>query len=388
MKYSWSGEYCSEPAWEGDPEGLCILHSLKPDKDKSIFEQALQGKLAREDYDFREVFFPGRVSFAQHRFKKPVNFSGAGFASWANLRETEFFEEVDFSYAKFSQAAIFEKAVFSGPVRFENTEISGEADFRGATFGGLAAFRHLNEPGGSSPPPRFTAYFHYVTFGPQGRLQFQDLSLAYVSFLGTDMRRLEFHNVRWHLFRGRQTVYDEILLRQKGGPFIISLTSWFEHGLNYEGICARVEQLYRYLKLNYEQAGDQMQAGDFHYGEMEMHRRANPWRRWFPLSWYNLYWVLSGYGEKPLRALGWLLGLLFGLGALLTLLGLTSAAGTPMGLESALIFILQQATLIHPEWARPLTPGGELIGSLSRLLLPAQLALLILALRNSLGRRR
>ena len=39
-----------------------------------------------------------------------------------------------------------------------------------------------------------------------------------------------------------------------------------------------------------------------------MHRRASPWRRWVPVSWYNLYRCLSGYGERPLRALVWLIG--------------------------------------------------------------------------------
>lgn len=49
---------------------------------------------------------------------------------------------------------------------------------------------------------------------------------------------------------------------------------------------ALVEELYRYLKLNYEDEGDLKSSGDFHYGEMEMHRRGSPWRQWLP-SWYN-----------------------------------------------------------------------------------------------------
>ena len=39
---------------------------------------------------------------------------------------------------------------------------------------------------------------------------------------------------------------------------------------------------------------------------MEMHRRASKWR-WFPFYWYNLYWALSGYGERPSRAFGLLI---------------------------------------------------------------------------------
>jgi len=68
MKYSWEGHICENPPWEADPEGLCILHSLVPEKDKNAFDQALQAKLAGEDYDFREVYFPGPVSFAKQKF--------------------------------------------------------------------------------------------------------------------------------------------------------------------------------------------------------------------------------------------------------------------------------------------------------------------------------
>lgn len=151
---------------------------------------------------------------------------------------------------------------------------------------------------------------------------------------------------------------------------------------------AGLEKLYRYLKLNYEGEGDLKQAGDFHYGEMEMQRRARPWRRRFPLSWYNIYLTLSGYGERPFRALVWLLGLLGGMALLISVLGLETASGERVGFGPSLIFLLEQATLLHPEWAKPAATGARVVGALSRILLPAQAALFILALRNRLGRRR
>ncbi len=388
MKYSWEGTYCEYPPAAGDPEGLCILHSLKPEKDKAAFEQALHDKLAQEDYDFRKVFFPGPISFIGHKFKKPVTFQGARFSGWANFREAEFADLADFSAARFALAAVFEKARFSGQALFKNTEIMGEADFRGATFDSRAVFHRINERPGTSEASAFSAFFQYINFGPWGLLRFQDLSLTRVSFLGADLRRCEFHNVHWHSHRGRQVVYDEMLLREKGGPALAGFAPAFEPGLNYEGLCVAVEELYRYLKLNFEKEGDQKQAGDFHYGEMEMHRRANPWRRWFPFSWYNLYWALSGYGERPLRALGWLLGLIGAMGLTLSHEGLKTHPGMGTGLGPAVVYLLQQATLIRPEWAEPVTLGGQLIGALSRLLIPAQLALFILALHSRLGRRR
>jgi hypothetical protein len=388
IKYSWEDAYCKESPWEPDPEGLCILHSLKPDKDKDLFDQALKEKLAREDFDFKEIRFPHPVSFAKQKFTKPANFQGAKFVGWADFREAEFTETADFSFARFAQAALFEKARFSQQVHFQGTTLDEEADFRGVTFEGLASFEQVNERGEKEGAPPFTASCQFFSFGFWGRVRFRNLSLARVSFLGTDMRRLEFHNVRWHLHRGRQIVYDEALLEEKEKSPFRTLASWTDPKLAYEDLCARVEELYRYLKLNYEGEGDQKQAGDFHYGEMEMHRRANIWRRRFPFSWYNLYWALSGYGERPFRAIVWLLGLLGGMAFLLASLGLNLEDGARAGFGSALIYLLQQATLIRPDWAAAQTTGGHLLEALGRILLPAQTALFILALRNRLGRRR
>ncbi|MHB8067856.1 MAG: pentapeptide repeat-containing protein [Desulfobaccales bacterium] len=365
---------------------MCILHSQISEKDKNAFDQALQAKLTSEDFDFREVYFPAPVSFSRQKFKKFANFHGAKFAGWADFREAEFVEGADFSHAGFAQAALFEKARFAGQVLFKNMEITGEADFRDASFDGLAIFQGINEPREMTGRLPLIAYFQYLAFGPWGRLQFQDLSLALASFLGTDMRRMEFHNVRWYAYQGRQAIYDEILLRIKEGPHVLSLARR-EQGLDYERLCARVGELYRYLKLDYEQEGDLKQAGDFHYGEMEMHRQASFWRRWFPLSWYNLYLVLSGYGERPLRALGCLVGLVAGVAGLLQWMGLQTADGRLAGFSEAVIYLLELTSLTRPEWPQPITTAGHFLSSLSHFLILGQAAMFLLAIRNRLGRR-
>ena len=387
MKYSWEGHYCENPSLEAEPEGLCILHSLAPEKDKNLFDQALKTKLADEDFDFREVYFPGPASFTRQRFKSATNFHGSRFAGWADFRGAEFLEGADFSHARFAQVVLFEKARFVGQILFKGTEIAGEADFRGASFDGPGIFQNVNERRETTGRLPLIAYFQDISFGPRGHLQFHDLSIGLASFLGTDLRRSEFHNVRWYSYQGRQAVYDEILLRGKGGPYVLTLASWRESSHDYEGLCARVEELYRYLKLNYEQEGDLKQAGDFHYGEMEMHRQANFWRRWFPVSWYNLYRILSGYGERPLRALGWLVGLVGGLALSLEFLGLRTAEGSTAGFSESLIYILERMSFTRPEWPKPITEGGGLLAGVSHFLILGQAALFLLALRNRLGRR-
>ncbi|MFZ2087710.1 MAG: hypothetical protein WAU47_03965, partial [Desulfobaccales bacterium] len=147
---------------------------------------------------------------------------------------------------------------------------------------------------------------------------------------------------------------------------------------------SRIEKLYRELKINYERQEDYKNAGDFHYGEMEMHRRANPNQ-----IWYHFYWGLSGYGERPFRALVCLMALFPGLALLIWNFGITYANSiAPASFLDTLLFILEKSTFQRPTWLNPQEFWSILFINLSVLLIPGQAALFILALRNRLGRRR
>jgi len=150
-----------------------------------------------------------------------------------------------------------------------------------------------------------------------------------------------------------------------------------------------VERLYRQLKINYEEERDFKRVGDFHYGEMEMHRRGSPWRQWVPFSWHNLYRVLSGYGERPLRAFIWLLLIIPAWAGLVWGLGIDRASPqAPANYWDTLLFIFEKVTFQRPAVPAGLTWLGKFLSGLSVLLIPGQAALFILALRNRLGRRR
>ncbi|MFZ3568771.1 hypothetical protein ACOKM5_17605 [Streptomyces sp. BH097] len=63
---------------------------------------------------------------------------------------------------------------------------------------------------------------------------------------------------------------------------------------------------YRQLRKAREDAKDEPGAADFYYGEMEMRRHSKGRRtaeRWL----LQIYWLVSGYGLRASRALGWLL---------------------------------------------------------------------------------
>jgi uncharacterized protein YjbI with pentapeptide repeats len=413
------GLKCSREAWGQDPEGLCLLHSRQTDKDKDgAFTVAVRTKLQSEDYDFGLFFFPGpfslkdltgqdsfiftksanftkasfqeRASFSRATFQG-ASFSGATFLGEANFSGTTFQEGVDFFAASFQRAdfarATFHEANFPFAT-FHEADFSWatfhEASFIEASFQEWAAFARATFQGtsrfvGIEPKKEgFAGDFQLIMMDQEASLLFQNTNLSRVLFGNTDLRRLIFRNVDWHPYhhqaaefflrsllarwqswlRGRQAVYDEILLRKKRQEDfnlfqeLVQEYGWKVARQNLtEGMpdsYARVEELYRGLKQNYEKDGDYKRVGDFHYGEMEMHRLASPWRRW--TSWYSLYWALNGYGERPLRALFVLVGFIFALPAVVWVLGTESYLNT-------LIFIIEKAALQRTEWPQGITWG-------------------------------
>jgi hypothetical protein len=104
----------------------------------------------------------------------------------------------------------------------------------------------------------------------------------------------------------------------------------------------RLAELYRALRKAQEDSKNEPGAADFYYGEMEMRRldRLTPWAERVIL-W--LYWLVSGYGLRGLRALAWLVTAVVGLAGLLQAIGFNS--GDP-GFRDALIYAAQSTISI------------------------------------------
>jgi uncharacterized protein YjbI with pentapeptide repeats len=147
----------------------------------------------------------------------------------------------------------------------------------------------------------------------------------------------------------------------------------------------RVAVLYRGLRKAQEDSKDEPGAADFYYGEMEMRRLASatPWGERVILT---LYWLVSGYGLRGLRALAWLLAVVVGLAGLLQAIGFNG--GDP-GFRDALIYAAQSTISIasgnkalteHVSWA------GEVLRIALRLVGPVLLGLALLAVRNRVKR--
>ncbi len=480
---------CANPPLPGDSDCLCILHSQNEAKDLAAFREALQAifeQKALEYYDLSGIFFSSIFSiidFLENReFEKFADFSEATFIGAAFFPGTTFKGGVDFSNATFKELAWFDDATFSELADFGGTSFTKmafffdatfkkEANFKGATFSGQAVFsnaaftkftdfteatfmeaaefsfavvdsqvifRCINPPKQGEQEYSFYGYFEDLKIAVGSVLRFQDLSLANVIFAGTDLRHMEFINIRWRRFRGRDIICEEYILNKKEIDYITAIifdklylerkitrydhqllkiamkiddfwiteiikkrSSYLSQKITPESLkklyankpsaedYARIEELYRYLKINYEDNADFKKSGDFHYGEMEMHRKASPWRRGFLFSWYNLYKILSGYGERPIRAMVLLIFFLAVLTGLLSRIGLEILDPKHIpAFGDSFFYLLQKVTLQRPTWAEPVGFWGKLVAGFSVLFIPGQAALFLLALRNRLGRRR
>jgi hypothetical protein len=142
------------------------------------------------------------------------------------------------------------------------------------------------------------------------------------------------------------------------------------------------------------------EASTFRYWAMDLARH----HKWAGLVFWKtdwlhvLYWTVSGYGERILRAFGCLLGVLIIFALLYTQVGFTQSAnanaasttsvdnvGHPLALSRAITYSLGVMRLQRPE-PRPLTSWVHALVTLEMILGPVQAALLGLAIRRKFMR--
>lgn len=337
-----------------DFQGFCF-----PGKAKEMFEA--HGEFRHEVFlndaqfppgmSFKQVIFE-KVSFQNSTFKGNAFFTGAVFKKEANFKNVTFEDgETCFNAAHFVNAALFDYATFNGAASFGQC-LDMKGQFRGRT-----SFDHVcfnNEAVFEKRGFRKGMDFTYVMVAQSHAVRFQHCNLSKASFLETDLARLDFNGVRWAQapivpdrarLAKKLSAYQRTLKAAKTSgrrlpnkaPASKAITAFIaEIGLRIiraarvprgrnrlddeVRFCAEIRKLpspqrrqrlmeigrlYRQLKLNYEEGRDHPSAGDWHFGEMEMRRlslaRSSPMRGLF-----FLYRKLSGYGERPRRAIiGW-----------------------------------------------------------------------------------
>lgn len=374
----------------------------------AVFEKAVsfQGTSFRKGLDASGVTFRSQAAFSDACFQADVDFSGAHFESATHFSGATFGDWTSFVEATFGGPTTLHQVSFEGPVTFyecvfgddmlfdggrarstvafsrarfarratfSGTDFQGRVDLSQATFEGETIFE-----GRSRAPSLFDGVdvnFRDASFGYYSIVFIRNADLRKCQFLDTDLRNVEFTSVRWPRINRSACVYDEILsLQRKDVPM-----PW-----------GQLARLYRELKQNYEDRRNYLRSGDFHYREKEMQRH-NPEMPWNHRALLWIYWGLSGYGERVLPPLLWLIALVLGSAALYITLGAVPADGTaPLAWGwadgwAAVYYSLRTSLLQNPSDVA-LRPTSQVVHAAQTILSPLLIFLLALAIRQRVKR--
>jgi hypothetical protein len=181
--------------------------------------------------------------------------------------------------------------------------------------------------------------------------------------------------------RGRQVIQDEINVRRTHS----SIWRRFRASSDMPQTQSPqdVASLYRALRKNREDSKDEPGGADFYYGEMEMRRLAAPWTsvdRWL----LTIYWLLSGYALRAWRALVALIGVVLILGYFLCRHGFNP--NLQRDYVQSVLLLAQTSVGLSRASPSELTSIGSAIQIAMRIMGPALLALVVLALRGRVKR--
>ena len=356
---------CWDLGFYGEAEGkkYCVLHF--PGKEKETdgsFREAVDEKLTTQRLDFSGVYFPS-VTLAGFEFEDEVDFTGATFSGDAN-----------FSEATFSVVANFSRATFSVVANFFEATFSGVANFSEATFSERVLFSNVKTL------PETALVFREATIGKPDRVSFHSMHLRPSWFVDVDAQKFDFSDVEWFRMTDEQelTIDEEIeALANRRIKSPISLR--------------KLQKACRRLMNNAEENRDYQTANELHYWSMEAQRKEG-WRRLGLIA--TLYWALSGYGERPLRAFFVAVGIWISFAILYLIVGspelrLVPASGVWQAVEHAgraLVYSLAAIARLNPE-PRPDAPGlFQFLVTTEGILGPLQIALFALAARRTVMR--
>ena len=373
----------------------CPLHDPDPDKDCKVFYAELiqvvnTAKINRRPIELDGVTFP---SGSMDKFRNALELNDVGlkcnhttfycdawfknvtFGGVSEFRGAKFLKEANFSLAKFEGYASFEAASFKEEAKFLNAVFGGDVifdaircpkiDFTLADFKGSGRFR-------GTPTRLLFADSEQVVFDEAKFLLPEGIRFAHVDFnrcslLKTDLRKIDFSGVVWS--QAGQSLWKRHCLFTKQPE---------------KQVRTELETAYRQIRQSYEDRRNYPEAGDFYYGEMEQKRK----RTWSPLT--ILYWLSSGYGQRPVQAFLVLLALLICFTWLFLLTGIEVAENSPYTLTSEFwnvlfLYTLRVVTFSTAHFT-PLTTFGEGITTLWRIFFPVQAALFFLAVNRKFKR--
>jgi predicted transposase YbfD/YdcC len=401
----------------------------------------------RDSVDFRHSIFTSDAWFSSVKFMKEVSFRSATFrgkadfhasatshegwqrsdsfctaTQWEKIRgdgayhRTTFFDAADFRHAVFEDDVLFHAVHFVKDVSFRQATFRAKVDFSFAQFVGYARFigtqgNHVFENGCIVSLP-------FVRIERPDRVSFHSVRLQPDWFVNVDVRKFDLAQIYW----------DSDMRRE-----FLTLRTSQQAATNPHLLLSIAD---RQLASNAEENHDYRQAAKFRYNSMEFLRwpdrykdglkhsfrpeilarlrrglglvRSSPLsgagqflratrkflisevanrkhRALFTLTWW--YWLMSGYGEKTLRATLILLLIVGSFGMLYSWVGPVGRADKNIirRLSSGTLYSLEVTLLRKPD-PPPVLIRQHILVDLETLIGSIQAALLTLAIRRKFMR--
>jgi uncharacterized protein YjbI with pentapeptide repeats len=233
------------------------------------------------------------LSFGQSQFGGLfLNMNTIGHCSFWNSEFSDKIEleKTSFKYIDFRQC-IFRKRSYFKTVQFQ------ESDFTFAEFDDAVYFLNCSYEG--------KMRFNFVKFEKPEQIYFQEADLTYVSFLNTDITRINFGDKVRFGGKDGNTIFEETALIQS-----IKNNETQESSMNMRNVLS----VYRNLRENYEYRLRYDEAGSFFVKEMELKRKYKETvqddsvkivkKNWISRNVFSLlriYKTVANYGESYRR---------------------------------------------------------------------------------------
>ncbi|MFG3274877.1 pentapeptide repeat-containing protein [Streptomyces luteogriseus] len=422
---------------------------------------------------FKKARFGDNTSFEKVRFAATADFGKAVFGSGARFTRSSFAARTRFAGTTFAQNAHFDEASFERTELLGPVVCGGSLDLKSAVFSApviVSAAARAFLCKGTHWEARAVLHLRYATIdltnsvfeyplsvsgqdaafsgadeavlagcdphvavsslsgADAAHLTLSNVDLRHCGFIGTihlDQLRLEGHcrfavtpealqHRGWRptVWTSRYALVEEHYWRAAQGA-----AGWQPGpGGKYPPSPAALAPVYRQLRKSFEDSKNEPDAADFYYGEMEM-RRHDRDRSWAERALLHVYWAVSGYGLRALRAGSCLMAAMAVTTVLLMLWGLPQDSSKPqtVGTVSGGRFVaitdtpdpVNPAGPLRERWNgkrfdkavqvtiksvafrssdEKLTTRGTYIEIVSRVVEPVLLALALLAVRNRVKR--
>lgn len=356
-------------------------------------------------------------AFFMNKFLGPLSFSGATFTGQCDFKICEFSERTNFFSITCSKKPSFDfrESTISGKFLFGTKGALNESCTK-IDFGDITLEDRTNVV--FNKIEACIGIFDRITQVYNATFTFNYTTLDRSTFIDTNIENFNFRDVKWCIFNNRDSLHSEQLL----------LNDISENNRTPAELLEIIElnaENYRQLVRNYEARRNFKMSQDFHIGEMEMQRykgivNANNSSKILKTltSWndFTLYKILSKYGTDYTRSL-------YNLGLLLIVIpiffmfsGLAISESTKINNNTSLrkdieyslhanneyrdvsfseisndyirslSFVLSTVTLQKEVSLRASNIGGELLRTLTLLLIPGQAALVFLSIRRKFKR--